>query len=159
LSENKENIVRVTLEEARRMKGETDYAHPDAITDEDIARTVAENPDAAPVDAGWSGAGRTMPAGIPHKFMSVDENVVDWFRAAADDYRAGHAGSAVRPYGGASRPAGRGRYRTAPRRRPARPFRSPRVRRLAQCAAGFAEPAASAAVGAASPCGNDTSST
>jgi lactoylglutathione lyase len=70
------------------MKGETDYARLDAMTDEDIARAVAEDPDAAPVDADWSNAWWTIPAGVQHKYMSVDEDVVEWFRAAAgDDYR------------------------------------------------------------------------
>ena len=34
---SKERITRVTLEEARRMKDETDYARLDAMTDEDEA--------------------------------------------------------------------------------------------------------------------------
>lgn len=36
------------------------------MTDEDIARAVAEDPDAAPVDADWSNARLTIPAGIQH---------------------------------------------------------------------------------------------
>jgi lactoylglutathione lyase len=88
MSESKENIVRVTLEEARAMKGETDYARLDAMTDEDIARAVAEDPDAAPVDADWSDAWLTIPAGIQHRYLSVDDDVVEWFRReAGDDYR------------------------------------------------------------------------
>src|SRR3954463_5823949 len=88
MSESKETIVRVTLEEARRMKGETGYARLDAMTDEDIARAVAEDPDAAPVDADWSNAWLTIPAGIQHRYLSVDDDVVEWFRnEAGDDYR------------------------------------------------------------------------
>ena len=88
MSENKENIVRVTLEEARAMKGETDYARLDAMTDEDIARAVAEDLDAAPVDADWSNAWWTIPAGIQHRYLEVDDDVVEWFRnEAGDDYR------------------------------------------------------------------------
>ena len=41
MSESKERITRVTLEEAKRLKGKTDYARLDAMTDEDIARAVA----------------------------------------------------------------------------------------------------------------------
>jgi lactoylglutathione lyase len=88
MPESKENTVRVTLEEARAMKGETDYARLDAMTDEDIARAVAEDPDAAPVDADWSNAWWTIPAPMQHRYLSVDEDVVDWFRGVAgDDYR------------------------------------------------------------------------
>ena len=50
MSESKERIVRVTLEEAKRMKSRTDYARLDAMTDEDIARAVANPiPREAPV--------------------------------------------------------------------------------------------------------------
>lgn len=70
------------------MKGETDYARLDAMTDEDIARAVAEDPDAAPIDADWSNAWRTIPAGIQHRYLEVDDDVVEWFRGeAGDDYR------------------------------------------------------------------------
>jgi lactoylglutathione lyase len=70
------------------MKGETDYARLDAMTDEDIARAVAEDPDAAPVDADWSDAWLTIPAGIQHRYLEVDDDVVEWFRGeAGDDYR------------------------------------------------------------------------
>src|SRR3954468_3773126 len=87
MSESKETIVRVTLEEARARKGETDYARLDAMTDEDIARAGAEDPDACPVDADWSDAWLTIPAGIQHRYLSVDDDVVEWFRnEAGDDY-------------------------------------------------------------------------
>ena len=59
------------------MKGETDYARLDAMTDEDIARAVAEDPDAAPVDADWSDAWLTIPAGIQHdtcRSMTMSSN-------------------------------------------------------------------------------------
>jgi lactoylglutathione lyase len=45
MTESKERITRVTREEAKRLKGKTDYARLDAMTDEDIARAVAEDPD------------------------------------------------------------------------------------------------------------------
>ena len=56
MSGNRERITVVTLEQAKRMKGETDYARLDAMTDEDIARAVAADPDAAPLDIDWSKA-------------------------------------------------------------------------------------------------------
>lgn len=88
MDEKFERITRVTAEEARQLPDRTDYARLDAMTDEDIARAVTEDPDACPVDADWSDAWLTIPAGIQHKYMSVDNDVVDWFRAAAgDDYR------------------------------------------------------------------------
>ena len=53
MRENKENITRVSSDEARRLKGETDYARLDAMTDDDIAKAVADDPDAAPLDIDW----------------------------------------------------------------------------------------------------------
>ncbi len=44
----KERIVRYTQEELERMPSRTDWARVDAMTDEDIARQIAEDPDVAP---------------------------------------------------------------------------------------------------------------
>lgn len=88
MDEKFERITRVTAEEARQLPDRTDYARLDAMTDEDIARAVADDPDAAPVDADWSNAWLTIPAGIQHRYVSVDDDVVEWFRSeAGDDYR------------------------------------------------------------------------
>lgn len=87
MPESKENIVRVTLEEARKMKGETDYARLDALTDEDIARAVADDPDSTPMDADWSEAVLVIPPAQQHKMMCVDDDVVAWFQKGGDGYR------------------------------------------------------------------------
>lgn len=84
----KGNIVRVTAEEARTMKGETDYARLDAMTDEDIARAVAEDPDACPVDADWSDAWLVVPAQRQDYVLFVDDDVVAWFRSGGDDFKS-----------------------------------------------------------------------
>lgn len=44
------------------MKGRTDYAQLDAMTDEEIAQAVAEDPDAAPLDIDWTQARLVLPA-------------------------------------------------------------------------------------------------
>ena len=44
MRENRERITRVSSDEARRLKGETDYARLDAMTDDDIAKAVARRP-------------------------------------------------------------------------------------------------------------------
>jgi hypothetical protein len=72
MSESKERITRVTLEEARRMKGETDYARLDAMTDEDIARAVAVDPDAAPLDTDWTKARLVLPPSKDNVTLRVD---------------------------------------------------------------------------------------
>jgi uncharacterized protein (DUF4415 family) len=87
MPESKERITRVTLEEARRMKDETDYARLDAMTDEDIARAVAEDPDAAPIDADWSQASLVVPPGKQDAILWVDDDVLAWFRSKGSGYR------------------------------------------------------------------------
>jgi hypothetical protein len=62
MAEKRGRIVRVTVEEARQMKGRTDYARLDAMTDEEIAQAVAEDPDAAPLDIDWTQVRLVLPA-------------------------------------------------------------------------------------------------
>lgn len=62
MAEKRGRIVRVTVEEARQMKGRTDYAQLDVMTDEEIAQAVAEDPDAAPLDIDWTQARLVLPA-------------------------------------------------------------------------------------------------
>jgi uncharacterized protein (DUF4415 family) len=80
MSESKEHITRVTLEEAKRMKGETDYAALDAMTDEDIAKAVADDPDVASLDTDWTKARLVLPPGKENVTLRVDRDVLAWFR-------------------------------------------------------------------------------
>jgi uncharacterized protein (DUF4415 family) len=82
-----ERIVRMTLEEARKQPDMTDYARLDAMTDEDIARAVAEDPDACPIDADWSDASLVVPAHMRDKVLFVDGDVLAWFRAGGEGFR------------------------------------------------------------------------
>ena len=86
MSESKERITRVTLEEAKRMKGETDFAGLDAMTDEDIARAVAEDSDAAPLDIDWTKARLVLPPGKENFTLRVDRDVLAWFRSTGKGF-------------------------------------------------------------------------
>jgi uncharacterized protein (DUF4415 family) len=86
MSESRERITRVTLEEAKGMKGETDYARLDAMTDEDIARAVAEDPDAAPLDTDWTKARLVLPPGKENVTLRVDRDVLAWFRGTGKGF-------------------------------------------------------------------------
>lgn len=86
MPESKERITRVTLEEAKRMKGETDFARLDAMTDEDIARAVAEDPDAAPLDIDWTKARLVLPPGKENVTLRVDRDVLAWFRSTGKGF-------------------------------------------------------------------------
>ena len=71
----KENIV--TRKWGDRRKGKTDWARVDALTDEDIAKAVANDPDAAPIDIDWSDAVLVIPAKKKAISIRVDEDVLD----------------------------------------------------------------------------------
>ena len=86
MPESKERITRVSLEQAKRLKDETDYARLDATTDGDIARAVAEDPDAAPLDIDWSTAKVVLPPGKENVTLRVDRDVLAWFRSTGKGF-------------------------------------------------------------------------
>jgi uncharacterized protein (DUF4415 family) len=86
MSESKERITRVTLEESKRLKGKTDYARLDAMTDEDIAKAVAEDPDAAPLDIDWTKARLVLPPGKENVTLRIDRDVLAWFRTTGKGF-------------------------------------------------------------------------
>jgi predicted transcriptional regulator len=87
MHENRKHITRVSSDEARHLKDETDYARLDAMTDADIARAVADDPDAPPLDLDWTQARLTLPPGKDVVTLRVDRDVLDWFRAQGQGYQ------------------------------------------------------------------------
>jgi uncharacterized protein (DUF4415 family) len=85
---SKENITRVTLAEAKRMKGETDWARLDAMTDDDIARAVANDPHAPPIDIDWDKASLVVPATAKDVItLRLDHDVLKWLRSTGKGYQ------------------------------------------------------------------------
>ena len=78
---SKNRIVRVSEDQLKM--GDSDWARVDALTDEDIERAIAEDPDAAPIlDADWfRNAELVIPAAKVPTSMRVDGDVMDWFKA------------------------------------------------------------------------------
>jgi uncharacterized protein (DUF4415 family) len=81
----KENIV--TRKWGDRRKGKTDWARVDALADEDIAKAVADDPDAAPIDIDWSDAVLVIPARKKAISIRVDEDVLDFFKREGEGYQ------------------------------------------------------------------------
>jgi uncharacterized protein (DUF4415 family) len=81
----KENIV--TRKWGDRRKGKTDWARVDALTDEDIAKAVANDPDSAPLDIDWSDAVLVIPTRKKAISIRVDEDVLDFFKKEGDGYQ------------------------------------------------------------------------
>jgi uncharacterized protein (DUF4415 family) len=82
---SEENITIVSRDSPR--KGKTDWAAVDALTDEDIAKAVANDPDAAPIDIDWSDAVLVIPAKKKAISIRVDEDVLDYFKSEGDGYQ------------------------------------------------------------------------
>ena len=81
----KENIV--TRKWGDRRKGKTDWARVDALTDEDIAKAVADDPDAAPIDIDWSDAVLVVPPKKQAISIRVDEDVLNFFKKQGEGYQ------------------------------------------------------------------------
>lgn len=91
----KETIV--TRKWRDRRKGKTDWARFDKLTDEDIAKAVANDPDAAPIDIDWSDAVLVMPTRKKAISIRVDEDVLDFFKKEGDGYQ-GRINAVLRSY-------------------------------------------------------------
>jgi uncharacterized protein (DUF4415 family) len=81
----KENIV--TRKWSDRRKGKTDWARVDALTDEEIAKAVANDPDAVPIDIDWSDAVLVIPPKKQAISIRVDEDVLKFFKKEGDGYQ------------------------------------------------------------------------
>lgn len=69
-----------------RRKGKTDWARVDALTDDEIAKAVANDPDAVPIDLDWSDAVLVIPKKTPIS-IRVDEDVLTFFKEQGDGYQ------------------------------------------------------------------------
>jgi uncharacterized protein (DUF4415 family) len=87
MRENRKHTTRVSGDEARHLKDETDYARLDAMTDADIAQAVAEDPDAPPLDLDWTQARLSLPPAKDVVTLRLDRDVLEWFRAQGKGYQ------------------------------------------------------------------------
>ncbi len=77
----------VTRRWGDRRKGKTDWARVDALTDDDIAKAVASDPDAVPIDIDWSDAVLVIPAKKKAISIRLDEDVLDYFKREGEGYQ------------------------------------------------------------------------
>jgi uncharacterized protein (DUF4415 family) len=66
---------------------ETDYARLDAMTDDDLARAVGDDPDAVPLDIDWTKARLVIPPGKDVITLRLDRDVLEWLRAQGKGYQ------------------------------------------------------------------------
>jgi uncharacterized protein (DUF4415 family) len=82
-------ITRVSRKQLSKMKGQTDWARVDALTDEDIDRAIAEDPDAAPVwtPEEWATARVVFPQSKDPVTLRLDRDIVAWFKQRGRGYQ------------------------------------------------------------------------
>jgi uncharacterized protein (DUF4415 family) len=87
----KGNIVRYTAEEIGAMlaRGEsrTDWAAVKAITEEELAASIAADPDDVHEPLDWTQTAEGMPPRKRDIHIRIDEDVLDWFRQAGRGYQ------------------------------------------------------------------------
>lgn len=83
-----ERITRVSLKQARKMKGETDWARLDAMTDEEIEHAAANDPDNPPwTDEDWANARVVWPQGKAPVTLRLDKDIIAWFKQRGRGYQ------------------------------------------------------------------------
>ncbi len=82
----KEHIV--TRRWGDRRKGKTDWARFDAMTDEEVEASIANDPDWEEFrDINWSEAVLVIPVKKKAISIRVDEDVLDYFKSQGDGYQ------------------------------------------------------------------------
>jgi uncharacterized protein (DUF4415 family) len=86
---SEERITRVTLAQARKMKSQTDWTRVAAMTDEDIDRAIADNPDAAPIwtEEEWTRRRVVWPQGKAPVTLRLDKDIIAWFKLRGRGYQ------------------------------------------------------------------------
>jgi uncharacterized protein (DUF4415 family) len=88
MPEKKERITRVTLDQWKRMKGKTEWARLDAMTDEELTRNAMGDPDAPLMDDNfWKNARWVSPPGKDMVTMRIDKDVLAWFQKRGKGYQ------------------------------------------------------------------------
>ena len=81
MRENRKHTTRVSSDEARRLKDETDNARLDAMTDDDIAKAVAEDPRRRAARRRLGQGRLVIPPGKDIVTLRLDRDVLEWLRA------------------------------------------------------------------------------
>ena len=82
-------ITRVSRRQLEKMEDKTDWARVRALTDEDIERAVAQDPDAAPfwTEEDWKHARVVWPSGKAPVTLRLDRDIIAWFKQRGRGYQ------------------------------------------------------------------------
>jgi uncharacterized protein (DUF4415 family) len=81
------NITQTSLGQGG--KGQTNWTRVDALTDEDLAQAIAQDPDTFEPDPAWLQRAMVLRPGQPKMRITAyfDRDVVEWFRAQGRGYQ------------------------------------------------------------------------
>src|SRR5665647_3019692 len=86
--EMKEKNITIVSRDAPRRKGKTDWKRVDALTDEEIEASIANDPDWQEFkDLDWSDAVLVIPPKKKAISIRVDEDVLDYFKHEGAGYQ------------------------------------------------------------------------
>ena len=82
-----DKITRMSLGQSG--KGQTDWKRVDALTDEEIAQAIADDPDTFEPEPEWLQRAMILRPGQPKIRVTAyfDQEVVEWFRAQGRGYQ------------------------------------------------------------------------
>lgn len=85
-----QHIVRHTLVSLSKIKGKTDWARVDTLTDKEIERAIKDDPDAAPLlDEQWFRHARLIePERKKPVSLRLDPDIVEWFKRHTKRYQS-----------------------------------------------------------------------
>lgn len=85
---NAEGMISISFADLRNLETpDRDWSAFDALTDEDIAKAVADDPDAAPLDMDWSNAVILDLSPKTAISFRVDTDVYDYFKARGKGFQ------------------------------------------------------------------------
>ncbi len=83
-----ERITRVSRKQLAKMKDLTDWARLDAMTEEEIERNAADDPDNPPwTEEDWKNARVVWPQGKAPVTLRLDKDIIAWFKARGRGYQ------------------------------------------------------------------------
>ncbi|HEV8678974.1 MAG TPA: BrnA antitoxin family protein [Stellaceae bacterium] len=101
-----ERITRVSLKEGRKMKSLTDWDRLRRMTEEEIERNAAEDPDNPPwTEEEWARARVVWPQGKAPVTLRLDRDIIAWFKHQGRGYQT-RINAVLRSFVEAQKPRG-----------------------------------------------------
>ena len=80
-----ENITKRRLADKKR--GLTDWTRVDSMSEDELERAIAKDPDAQPHNLDWTRARLVLPRPKQSIHLRIDPDVLAWFRAQGKGYQ------------------------------------------------------------------------